>query len=148
MTSRTQPPSQSFGTATDLSAPASPAVPAVPQVLPAPPVLSVEDTKLITLARGAMARAGVAQGAAVRDDDGRTYAAAAVSLRTLRLTAVQAAVALAASSAATALEAAVVVDAAGGAVLDDPSLAVLRELGTPVVIVTDAAGVVQERRPL
>lgn len=113
--------------------------------------LSVEDAKLVTLARGAMARAGGAQGAAVRDDDGRTYAAAVVSLPSLTLTAVQAAVVLAVSSAATGLEAAVVVGglpAAGGAVLDEPSLAVLRELETPVLIVTDAAGAVRERRLL
>jgi hypothetical protein len=113
--------------------------------------LSVEDAKLVTLARGAMARAGSAQGAAVRDDDGRTYAAAAVSLPSLTLSAVQSAVVLAVSSAATGLEAAVAVGgppAAGGAVLDEPSLAVLRELGTPGVIVADAAGAVAERRLL
>lgn len=73
------------------------------------PVPSVEDAQLVTLARGAMARAGAAQGAAVRDDDGRISAAAAVLLPSLTPTALQVAVALAASSAATALEAAVVV---------------------------------------
>jgi hypothetical protein len=116
---------------------------------PAPAVLSVEDAKLVTLARGAMARAGATQGAAVRDDDGRTYAAAAVSLPSLTLTAVQAAVVLAASSAASGLEAAVVIDAspaAGKAWFDEPSLAVLRNLGTPIVILTDATGAVLDRR--
>ena len=108
-------------------------------------VLSVEDAKLVTLARGALARAGVAQGAAVRDEDGRTYAAATVSLPSLTLTALQAAVVIAASSAATGLEAAVLV---GGGAVDEPSLAVARELGAPVLIVTDAAGAVLERRPL
>jgi hypothetical protein len=106
--------------------------------------LSVEDAKLVTLARGALARAGAAQGAAVRDDDGRTYAAAAVSLPSLTLTALQAAVALAASSAATGLEAAVVV---GGAI-DGPSLSVARDLGTPLLIIADVTGAVLERRPL
>lgn len=115
------------------------------------PVLSAEDAKLVTLARGARARAGAAQGAAVRDDDGRTYAAAAVSLPSLELSALQAAVALAASSAATGLEAAVVVGGpAGGtgSVVDEASVAVARDLGTPLLIVTDAAGAVLERRLL
>lgn len=107
-------------------------------------VLSVEDVKLVTLARGALARAGVSQGAAVRDDDGRTYAAAAVSLPSLTLTALQAAVVLAASSAATGLEAAVLV---GGSV-DEPSLAVARDLGAPELILTDTSGAVLERRQL
>ena len=111
--------------------------------------LSDEDAKLLTLARGALARAGAAQGAAVRDDDGRTYAAAAVTLPSLQLTALQAAVVLAASSAATGLEAAVVVLAtADGDAADEPSLAVARDLGTPVLIVADTAGAVLERRPL
>jgi predicted aconitase len=68
-----------------------------------------EDEKLVTLARSARARTGGAEGAAVRDDIGRTYVAATVALPALSLTALQAAVAAAASSGATALEAAVVV---------------------------------------
>ena len=55
--------------------------------------LDAEDAKLVTLARGARARAGAAEGAAVRDEDGRTYAAATVGLPSLTLTALQAAVA-------------------------------------------------------
>ena len=39
--------------------------------------LDAEDAKLVMLARGAMGRAGSGQGAAVRDLDGRTYAARA-----------------------------------------------------------------------
>ncbi|HET8970717.1 MAG TPA: hypothetical protein VFN19_06650, partial [Candidatus Nanopelagicales bacterium] len=74
--------------------------------------LDAEDAKLVTLARGARARAGAPEGAAVRDEDGRTYAAATVALPSLRLTALQAAVAAAVSSGAQALEAAVVVSAA------------------------------------
>ena len=66
----------------------------------------------MTLARGARGRAGAAEGAAVRDDDGRTYAAATVTLPSLRLTALQAAVAAAVSSGAQALEAVAVVGAA------------------------------------
>lgn len=104
--------------------------------------LDSEDAKLVTLAKGAMARAGAAQGAAVRDDDGRTYAAAAVSLPSLALTALQAAVAVAAASGAGALEAAVIV----GAVAVDPrSLAVAKDLSTPLVYLTDGAGAVLEQ---
>ena len=71
--------------------------------------LSDEDRKLITLARAARARATSSEGAAVRDDTGRTYAAAEVTLPSLRLTALQAAVAAAVSSGAARLEAAAVV---------------------------------------
>ena len=82
-----------------------------------------EDTKLVTLARSARARTGSAAGAAVRDTDGRTYVAAAVGLPSLTLSALQVAVAMAASSGALGLEAAVVVgddpDAAGTAAVHD-----------------------------
>jgi cytidine deaminase len=71
--------------------------------------LDPEDEKLVTLARSARARTQAAEGAAVRDTDGRTYAASTVDLASLKLTAVQAAVAAAVSSGAEGLEAAVVV---------------------------------------
>jgi hypothetical protein len=90
-----------------------------------------EDEKLVTLARSARARTGGAEGAAVRDDIGRTYVAATVALPALSLTALQAAVAAAASSGAKALEAAVVVtpelevDSAALAGLGSPALHVV-----------------------
>ena len=70
--------------------------------------LDPEDAKLVTLARSARARTGAAQGAAVRDGDGRTYVAATVALSALELSALQVAVAMAVSSGAPGLEAAVV----------------------------------------
>jgi cytidine deaminase len=73
--------------------------------------LDPEDAKLVTLARSARARTGAAQGAAVRDGDGRTYVAASVELPSLQLTALQVAVAMAVSSGAPGLEAAVVLGA-------------------------------------
>lgn len=76
--------------------------------------LDPEDQKLVTLARSARARTRAAQGAAVRDGDGRTYVAASVALPSLELSALQVAVAMAVSSGAPGLEAAVVVG-------DDPS---------------------------
>ena len=73
-----------------------------------------EDLKIITLARSARARVAAAEGAAVRDETGRTYAAAAVSLPSLKLSALRLAVAMAVSSGASSLEAAALVSDAGG----------------------------------
>ncbi|MDY6998385.1 MAG: cytidine deaminase [Actinomycetota bacterium] len=102
--------------------------------------LDAEDTKLVVLARGAMARAEATSGAAVRDADGRTYAGAPVVLAALQLTALQAAVAAAVSSGATGLEAAVLV----GGTAQDPGVAAVREMTAEAsVIVTDRSGTVQ-----
>jgi hypothetical protein len=92
-----------------------------------------EDEKLVTLARSARARLAAAEGAAVRDDIGRTYVAATVALPGLSLTALEAAVAAAASSGATRLEAAVVVTAA-----DQVDRGALAGLGDPAVHVVPA----------
>lgn len=91
--------------------------------------LSVEDTKLVTLARGTRARIGASEGAAVRDLDGRTYAAASVDLPSFRASAIQACVAMAVSSGSRGLEAAVVLGAASTA--DPADLAVLGDLAGP-----------------
>jgi hypothetical protein len=98
--------------------------------------LGPEDLKIITLARSARARAGSAQGAAVRDETGRTYAATTIALPSLQLSALALAVAMAASSGAAALEAAAVV---GGPGLSDADAAVVRDLGPDAVII-DAGG--------
>lgn len=88
------------------------------------PDLSAEDKKLVTLARATRARIQAAQGAAVRDTDGRTYAAATVDLPSLQLSAVQAVVAMAVASGSTGVDACVVLGdaeptAADSAVLSD-----------------------------
>jgi hypothetical protein len=88
--------------------------------------LSAEDNKLVTLARSARARVGAVEGAAVRDQDGRTYAAATVALPSLAVTALQLAVASAAASGATKLEAAAVVTEASE--LDGAGHAAVRDL--------------------
>jgi hypothetical protein len=80
--------------------------------------LDPEDAKLVTLARSARARTGAGEGAAVRDDIGRTYAAATVDLTALQLTALQAAVAAAVSSGSSTLDAACVVRDGAGADTD------------------------------
>jgi hypothetical protein len=73
-----------------------------------PEPLDAEDAKLVTLARAARARVGATEGAAVRDSDGRTHAAATVDLPSLSLTALRRG-ANAVSAGATAPEAAAVV---------------------------------------
>jgi hypothetical protein len=83
-----------------------------------------EDQKLITLARAAFGRTRGAQGAAVRDTEGRAYAAANVHLEHLKLSALAVAVAMAVSSGASGLEAVAV---AGTAPSDD-DLDLLRDL--------------------
>jgi len=70
-----------------------------------------EDTRLITLATGARARIGAASGAAVRDNTGRSYVGTDVVLPSLRLDALQLAVAQAIAAGATGLEAAALVAA-------------------------------------
>jgi hypothetical protein len=94
--------------------------------------LSAEDTKLVTLARSSRARVGALEGAAVRDQDGRTYAAATVALPRLELTALQLAVASAAAAGATKLEAAAVVTEAEH--LDGAGHAAVRDLAADAPI--------------
>ncbi|MGC4798914.1 cytidine deaminase [Micromonospora saelicesensis] len=106
-----------------------PDTPAAPAARPTPTAsgaLSAEDGKLVVLARGARARIGAVEGAAVRDQDGRTYAAASVALPSLTLTALQLAVASAVAAGASRLEAAVVVTEAS--TLDGAGHAAVRDL--------------------
>jgi hypothetical protein len=105
------------------------------------PELDPEDAKLVTLARAARARVGAAEGAAVRDTDGRTYSASTVDIPVLRLTALQAVVAAAVSAGAPGLEAAAVVT--GARELDTPSLAAVRHLGADApILLADSSGTV------
>ncbi|KUL68698.1 MULTISPECIES: hypothetical protein [Streptomyces] len=97
--------------------------------------LDPEDRKIVTLARSARARNGVPEGAAVRDETGRTYVAGTVALESLELSALRTAVAMAVASGATSLEAAAVVTEDAGARAED--LAAVRDLGgsgTPVLV--------------
>jgi hypothetical protein len=100
--------------------------------------LDPEDAKIITLARSARARSGARSGAAVRDTTGRTYAAVEVQLPSLRLSALEVAVAMAVSSGADGLEAAAVVAQSDG--LDDAALAPARDLKAGQVLLADPAG--------
>lgn len=90
--------------------------------------MSPEDEKLLALARSARARIQAPQGAAVRDETGRSYAGATVRLPSLQISALDLAVAQAVAAGATSLEGAVVV---GG---DLPEIDAVQDLavGVPV----------------
>ena len=98
--------------------------------------LSAEDAKLVTLARAARARTRASEGAAVRDSDGRTYAACTVALDTVALTALQLAVAMALSSGVKGLEAAAVVTDA----VDSVDVNVVRHFAGAAIPVVVANG--------
>ncbi|HVE74079.1 MAG TPA: cytidine deaminase [Mycobacteriales bacterium] len=96
------------------------------------------DATLAALARAAQQRAyapyvGPAEGAAVRDVDGRTYVAATVEHADADLTtsALRAAVVAAVSSGARKFESAVLVTSTG---TRDADVALLREFGPDVVV--------------
>ncbi|MEU5784770.1 cytidine deaminase [Micromonospora lupini] len=112
--------------------PETPAAPAARPTPTAPAPLSAEDGKLVVLARGARGRVGAVEGAAVRDSDGRTYAAASVALPSLTLTALQLAVASAVAAGAGRLEAAAVVTEAS--TLDGAGHAAVRDLAVDAPI--------------
>ncbi len=99
-----------------------------------------EDDKLLTLARASRARTRAPEGAAVRDLDGRTYAAASVALAHLDLPALALAVAMAVSSGARGLEAAAVCTDADH--VEAADLDVVRDLGGAGVAVwlADSSG--------
>lgn len=105
--------------------------------------LDPEDAKLLSLARATRARVRAGTAAAVRDRDGRTYVAVEVQLPSLRLSAVQAAVAVAAASGQTAL-------AAVGIVGDSDRLAdadrqLLGEVGVPMILLAGPDGDLRSR---
>jgi hypothetical protein len=102
----------------------------MPGTMPAEPLAPLtdpDDVKLLTLARATRARTRAAQGACVRDQDGRTYAAATVALPHLSLSAVQLAVAMAVTSGASSLEAVAVLG--DQETVADDDLAAVRDLG-------------------
>jgi hypothetical protein len=89
--------------------------------------LAPEDQKLVTLARASRGRTGGPEGAAVRDSDGRTYAAATVSLPSLQVSALGVCVAMAVSSGSRGLEAAVLLS--DNQQVSPLDLGVLRDFG-------------------
>lgn len=94
--------------------------------------MSDEDTKLATLARGARGRIGAPEGAAIRDDMGRTYSGTTINSTSFQLTALQLAVAQAIASGAGGVECAVIVGTG-----DSPDVACVADLGgagVPVIL--------------
>lgn len=102
--------------------------------------LDAEDMKLVTLARGARGRISAVEGAAIRDEMGRTYSAATVDNGTVVITALDLAVAQAISAGARGAEAAVVV---GAESVDIDGFRSLAGDGVPVYVCTPA-GVVTD----
>lgn len=105
--------------------------------------LDPEDAKIITLARAARQRAyapytGVTEGAAVRDTDGRTYAAATVENvdAALTMSALRAAVAAAVASGVRRFEAVAIVSESRAPTAAD--LAVVAEFGPGVPVLLAA----------
>jgi len=96
-----------------------------------PDELSAEDAKLVTLARGARGRIGAPEGAAIRDDMGRTYSGSTIDCGSLQLSALQLAVAQAIAAGSTGVECAVVVGAR-----DNPDIDCVADIagaGVPVL---------------
>jgi hypothetical protein len=106
--------------------------------------LDAEDAKIVTLARSTRARNRAAEGAAVRDATGRTYAASTVALPSLKLSALEAAVAMAVSSGADRLEAAAIVSEVTE--LSDAAVAAAFDLKAGTVFLVAPDGSVVARR--
>ena len=98
--------------------------------------LSAEDDKLSTLARAARSRIMALEGAAVRDETGRTYASANVISNNLTLTAVELAVGQAIAAGAQSIEALVVCQDGDLTSRDREVIAGFAGNGIPVYVVS------------
>ncbi|MGN6723339.1 MAG: cytidine deaminase [Marmoricola sp.] len=94
--------------------------------------LSAEDAKLVVLARATKARTNAAEGAALRDLDGRTYASATLDLPSLTVSALAGCLAMAASSGAKGVEAVVVLGSPELSAGDQAALTEFAGAGVPV----------------
>ena len=104
--------------------------------------LSAEDAKLVTLARGARGRNAAPEGAALRDETGRTYSASTVMLDGLGISAVGLAVAQASSSGSRGIEAVVIIrSAAEFTDQDRAEITALGGAGVPVFIASPAGDI-------
>ena len=95
--------------------------------------LPPEDNKLVVLAKATRARTGAAEGAALRDLDGRTYAGATVDLPSLQVSAVGVVIAMAVASGAKGAEAVLVLTDADVSQGDLDALRDFAGSGIPVV---------------
>lgn len=106
-----------------------------------------EDDKLAVLAKGARSRVQAQIGAALRDDTGRTYASAEVSIGSLKLSAVEMVVAQAVASGSTGIESVVISSQTEIAISesDVELVRVLAGVGVPVYLTTEAGTSVDSR---
>jgi cytidine deaminase len=106
-----------------------------------------EDDKLAVLAKGARSRIQAKVGAALRDETGRTYASAEVSIGALTLTSVQMVVAQAVASGSTGAEA-VVISPQGESSISDTDLELVRDFagtGVPIYLIGESGDPVDSR---
>jgi hypothetical protein len=104
-----------------------------------------EDNKLVVLARATRARTQAAEGAALRDLDGRTYAGATVDLPSLQVSALGVCVAMAIASGSKGAEAAVVLGEGAVAGADLAALAEFAGAGVPVHLGTPSGQITASR---
>jgi len=106
-----------------------------------------EDDKLAVLAKGARSRVQAKVGAALRDETGRTYASAEVSVGSLELSAIEMVVAQAVASGSTGVES-VVVSPQAQINVSDSDLELVRALagaGVPIYVIDETGNPVDTR---
>ncbi len=98
-----------------------------------------EDDKLAILAKGARSRVQANSGAALRDETGRTYASAEVSIGALKLSAIEMVVAQAVASGSTGIES-VVFSGQGDSSVSDSDVDLVRAFagaGIPIHVIDE-----------
>jgi len=106
-----------------------------------------EDEKLAILAKGARSRVQAQVGAALRDDTGRTYASAEVSIGSLKLSAVEMVVAQAVASGSTGVES-VVISSQTEIGISDTDIELVRVLagvGIPIYVMSETSTPIDSR---
>ena len=103
-----------------------------------------EDEKLAVLAKGARSRVQAQVGAALRDETGRTYASAEVSIGSLKLSAVEMVVAQAVASGSTGVES-VVLSSQTEIAISDSDIELVRVLAGVGVPAMDEIRIVGDR---
>jgi len=106
-----------------------------------------EDDKLAILAKGARSRVQAKIGAALRDETGRTYASAEISIGILKLSAVEMVVAQAVASGSTGVES-IVLSAQTEISFSDSELELVRAFagtGVPIYVIDETGKPVDTR---
>lgn len=106
-----------------------------------------EDDKLAVLAKGARSRVQAKNGAALRDETGRTYASAEVEVGSLKLSAVEMVVAQAVASGSTGVEA-IVISPINEFIISDSALDLVRKFAggdVPIYVIDETGKPVDSR---